>query len=212
MIKYLIWGILSAGLMACSLPTRAPVTPASWMVDPVRTGAPLTPRTPFWLKIGAVSVAPPFDGKSLVYRLGDQRYEKDFYNVYSTIPSEMIANAERQWLNKANIFSAAVGQGNALFPFYTLQATVNAFYGDYRVKPEAVVSMEFFLTVEYGGKNNPLIGANSYTKRVALKDNTPEALVLGQQQALAEILKEYEAQLYKYAANLPPPLGQTPVK
>lgn len=212
MIKYLFWAIVSAGLMACSLPTRAPVAPTSWMIEPVRTGAPLVARTPFWLKIGAVSVAPPFDGRSLVYRLGDQRYEKDFYNVYSAIPSEMISNAERQWLNKANIFSAAVGQGNAFFPFYNLQATVNAFYGDYRVKPEAVVSIEFFLSVEYGGKTNPLIGANSYTKRVALKDNTPEALVLGQQQALAEILKEYEVQLYKYAANLPPPLGQTPAK
>jgi hypothetical protein len=40
-----------------------------------------------------------------------------------------------------------------------------------------------------------------------LKDNTPAALVLGQQQALAEILKEYEVQLDKYAANLPKPLG-----
>lgn len=208
MMKYLFWSILSICLAACSLPSREAVTPTSWMVSPERTGAPLTPRTPHWLKVGAVSVAPPFDGKSLVYRLGDQRYEKDFYNIYAAIPSEMIANAERQWLNKANIFSAAVGQGNAFFPYYTLQATVNDFYGDYRVKPEAVVSVEFFLTVEYGGgKNNPLIGANSYTKRVALKDNTPEALVQGQQQALAEILKEYEAQLYKYAGNLPPPLG-----
>jgi hypothetical protein len=90
-----------------------------------------------------------------------------------------------------------------------LQATVNEFYGDYRTRPEAVVSMEFFLYVESGGKKgNPLIGANRYTKRVALKDNTPEALILGQQEALAEIFKEYEAQLYKYAGNLPKPLGQ----
>jgi cholesterol transport system auxiliary component len=209
-MKNLFCSILAISLVACSLPTHEAVTPSSWMVSPERTGAPLASRTPYWLKIGAVSVAPPFDGKSLVYRVSDQRYEKDFYNIYAAIPSEMIANAERQWLNKANIFSAAVGQGNAFFPFYTLQATVNAFYGDYRVKPEAVVSMEFFLTVEYGGgKNNPLIGANSYTKRVTLKDNSPEALVQGQQQALAEILKEYEVQLYKYSANLPPPLGST---
>jgi cholesterol transport system auxiliary component len=212
MIRYLSWGILSIALMACSLPTRAPVTPTSWMVLPERTGAPLSPRTPYWLKIGPVSVAPPFDTRSLVYRLGDQRYEKDFYNVYTTIPSEMIADSERQWINKANIFSTTVGQSNSLFPFYTLQATVNAFYGDYRVRPEAVVSMEFFLAAEYGGKAHPLIGANNYTKRVPLKDNTPEALVQGQQQALAEIFKEYEAQLYKYAGNLPPPLGAIPAK
>ena len=208
MIKYLLSFILASALIACSLPTRGPVVPTSWTVAPERTGAPLKLRSDYWLKVGPVSVAPPFDGKSLVYRITDQRYEKDFYNVYSTIPSEMIANSEREWLNKAGIFSATVGQNTSFFPYYTLQATVNEFYGDYRVKPEAVVSVEFFLTVTNAGKGNPLIGANRYTKRVVLKDNTPEALVLGQQQALAEIFKQYEEQLYKYSGNLPKPIGQ----
>ena len=195
-------------LSACSLPTRAPVTPTSWMVSPVREGPPRKTLTDYWLKIGPVAVAPPFDGKSLVYRLGDARYEKDFYNVYTSIPSEMIVSAERQWINQSNIFSAALGQGNSYFSYYLLQATVNEFYGDYRVRPEAVVSMEFLLSYTNGAKGNSLIGTNSYTKRVALKDNTPQALVIGQQQALAEILKEYENQLNQYAGNLPKALGQ----
>jgi cholesterol transport system auxiliary component len=196
------------GLASCSLPTRPPVGPTTWMVAPDRTTAPRQARTDIWLKMGSVSVAPPFDGRSLVYRTGDQRYEKDFYNVYATIPAEMIGNAERQWINKANIFSSTVGQSNSLFPYYFLQASVEEFYGDYRKQPEAVVSVEFFLSATGSGKANPLIGANRYTKRVALKDNTPEALVLGLQEALALILNEYEGQLYKYAGNLPKPLGQ----
>jgi uncharacterized lipoprotein YmbA len=178
------------------------------MVAPDRATPPRQARTDIWLKMGSVSVTPPFDGRSLVYRTGDQRYEKDFYNVYATIPAEMIGNAERQWINKANIFSSTVGQSNSLFPYYYLQATVEEFYGDYRKQPEAVVSVEFFLSATGNGKVNPLIGANRYTKRVALKDNTPEALVLGLQEALAQILNEYEGQLFKYAGNLPKPLGQ----
>jgi len=208
MMKRIFLIAVALSLTACSLPSRAPVTPTSWMVSPERTGVPRQARTDFWLKVGVVSVAAPYDGKSLVYRLGDQRYEKDFYNIYSTIPSEMIGNAERQWLNNANIFAAAVGQGNSFFPYYTLQTSVNEFYGDYRVRPEAVVSVEFFLTVINGSKTNPLIGANRYTKRIPLKDNTPEALVLGQQQALGEIFKQYEEQLYQYAGKLPKPIGQ----
>jgi uncharacterized lipoprotein YmbA len=207
MIKRLLISTLVLSLFACSLPTRAPVTPTSYMVNPERSGPPLKARTSYWLKIGSVSVAAPYDGRSLVYRLGDQRFEKDFYNVYTTLPAEMISNAERQWINQSGIFAAAVGQSNSFFPYYTLQATVNEFYGDYRVRPEAVVSIEFFLTAENGGKGNPIIGSNRYTKRITLKDNTPAALVLGQQQALAEIFKEYEVQLEKYAANLPKPLG-----
>jgi len=208
MMKRYLLILIALGLSACSLPSRGPVTPSSWMLAPERTGAPRQARTDFWLKVGVVAVAAPYDGKSLVYRLGDQRFEKDFYNIYTTIPAEMIANSERQWINKANIFAAAVGQSNSFFPYYILQTTVNEFYGDYRVKPEAVVSVEFFLTVVNGSKTNPLIGANRYTKRVALKDNTPEALVFGQQQALAEILNQYEEQLYQYAGNLPKPIGQ----
>ena len=207
-MKRTVFTLALMGLVSCSLPTRAPVTPTSWLVAPERTGEPLKTRSDLWLKVGSVSVAPPFDGRSLVYRISDQRYEKDFYNVYTTIPAEMIADSERQWLNKANIFSATVGQSNSFFPYYTLQATVNEFYGDYRVRPEAVVSVEFFLTTQSGGTPKPMIGANRYSKRIPLKDNSPEALVLGQQQALAEIFKLYEEQLSKYADNLPKPLGQ----
>lgn len=208
MIKHFLFSAALLGLVSCSLPTRPPVAPTSWMVAPERVDPPRQARTDLWLKIGSVSVATPFDGKSLVYRIGDQRYEKDFYNVYTSIPAEMIGNAERQWINKSNIFSAAVGQSNSFFPYYYLQASVEEFYGDYRSQPEAVVSVEFFLSATSGGKVNPIIGANRYTKRVALKDNTPQALVLGQQQALAEIFKQYEEQLYKYAGKLPKPLGQ----
>lgn len=208
MMKHLLCSLALLGLTSCSLPTRPPVGPTTWLVAPDRTSAPRQARTDIWLKMGSVSVAPPFDSRSLVYRTGDQRYEKDFYNVYATIPAEMIVNAERQWMNKANIFSSTVGQSNSLFPYYYLQASVEEFYGDYRKQPEAVVSVEFFLSATGNGKANPLIGANRYSKRVALKDNSPDALVAGLQEALAQILNEYEGQLFKYAGNLPKPLGQ----
>jgi ABC-type uncharacterized transport system auxiliary subunit len=195
-------------LSACSLPKRPALEAGTWMVAPERTGTPYKPRSDLWLKMGSASTTPPFDGKSLVYRLGDQRYEKDFYNTYSALPNEMIGNTTRQWLNNAQIFSMTVGQGNSFFPYYILQTSIEEFYGDYRVRPEAVITIEFFLTATDPQKRNPVIGKNRYTKRVALKDNTPQALVQGQQEALAQILKEYEVVLYKYAGNLPPPLGQ----
>jgi hypothetical protein len=193
---------------ACSLPKQSALETTSWMIAPERTGTPYKPRTDLWLKMGPASTTPPFDGKSLVYRLGDQRYEKDFYNIYSVLPNEMVSNATRQWLNSAQIFSMTVGQGNSFFPYYVLQTAIEEFYGDYRVRPEAVVTIEFFLTATDPQKRNPVIGKNRYTKRVALKDNTPQALVLGQQEALAQILQEYEVVLYQYAGNLPKPLGQ----
>jgi ABC-type uncharacterized transport system auxiliary subunit len=208
LIRFATFVFIAAALSACSLPKRPALETSSWMVAPERTGAPYKPRSDLWLKMGSSSTAPPFDGKSLVYRLGDLRYEKDFYNTYSALPNEMVGNATRQWLNNAQIFSMTVGQGNSFFPYYILQASIEEFYGDYRVRPEAGVTIEFFLTATDPQKRNPVIGKNRYSKRVALKDNTPQALVQGQQEALAQILKEYEVVLYKYAGNLPPPLGQ----
>jgi len=201
----LLLALLGFSLLACA-PTRPSIESANWLVAPERTGAPRKMQSPLWLKMGSFSVVTPFDTKSLVYRLGDQRYEKDFYNAYITTPSNMFANATRQWLDQSGIFRLTVAQGTSFFPFYTLQATIDELYGDYRAKPEAVVSVQFFLTVTNPNIPTPLITAKRYTQRVALANNLPQTLVLGQQQALAEILQQLEADLFAASANLPKPI------
>jgi uncharacterized lipoprotein YmbA len=163
-------------------------------------------QSPLWLKMGSFSVTTPFDTRSLVYRLGDQQYEKDFYNTYIATPSSMFSNATRQWLDQSGIFRLTVAQGTSFFPFYTLQASIDELYGDYRGKPEAVVSVQFFLTVTNPNLPSPLITAKRYTQRVALANNLPQTLVLGQQQALTEILRQLEADLFAASANLPKPI------
>jgi cholesterol transport system auxiliary component len=197
--------VIAFTLLACA-PTRPPIDTANWLVAPERTGAPRTMQSPLWLKMGSFSVTTPFDTKSLVYRLGDQQYEKDFYNAYIATPSSMFSNATRQWLDQSGIFRLTVAQGTSFFPFYTLQATIDELYGDYRGKPEAVVSVQFFLTVTNPNIPTPLITAKRYTQRVALANNLPQTLVMGQQRALAEILQQLEADLFAASANLPKPI------
>jgi len=197
--------LFAFGLLACA-PTRPAIETANWLVAPERSGAPRKMQSPLWLKMGSFSVSTPFDTKSLVYRLGDQRYEKDFYNAYIATPSSMFSNATRQWLDQSGIFRITVAQGTSFFPFYTLQATIDELYGDYRSKPEAVVSVQFFLTVTNPNIPTPLITAKRYTQRVALANNQPQTLVLGQQRALTEILQQLEADLFAASANLPKPI------
>lgn len=197
--------LFAFSLLACA-PTRPAIETANWLVAPERTGSPRKMQSPLWLKMGAFSVATPFDSKSLVYRVGEQRYEKDFYNAYIASPSNMFSNATRQWLDQSGIFRITVAQGTSFFPFYTLQATIDELYGDYRGKPEAVVSVQFFLTVTNPNIPTPLITAKRYTQRVALANNLPQTLVLGQQQALAAILQQLEVDLFAASANLPKPI------
>lgn len=199
--------VIAFTLLACA-PTRPPIDTANWLLAPERNGSPRKMQSPLWLKMGAFSVATPFDTKSLVYRVSEQRYEKDFYNAYIASPSNMFSNAARQWLDQSGIFRITVGQGTSFFPFYTLQASIDELYGDYRERPEAVVSVQFFLTVTNPNLTNPLITAKRYTQRVGLANNLPQTLVLGQQQALAAILQELEADLFAASANLPKPISR----
>ncbi len=194
-------------LVACA-PTRPNLETTTWLIDPKRSGEPRKPNTDFWLKVGPVSVNGPFDGKSMVYRLADQRYEKDFYNGYISTPAEMVGNATRQWISDASIFKATVNQSTTFFPYYTLQVNVTAFYGDYRNQAEAVVSIEFYLVVLSSGSQNPILMNNRYTQRVPLKDNRPDTLANGLQQAFATILQRFEADLDAGTKNLPKPLVQ----
>jgi cholesterol transport system auxiliary component len=205
--SFVLLTVIAFTLLACA-PSRPPIDTANWLVAPERTGLPRKMQSPLWLKMGSFSVSTPFDTKSLVYRLGDQQYEKDFYNAYIATPSSMFSNATRQWLDQSGIFRITVAQGTSFFPFYTLQATIDELYGDYRVKPEAVVSVQFFLTVTNPNLTNPLITAKRYTQRIALANNLPQTLVLGQQQALAAILQQLEADLFAASANLPKPISR----
>ena len=205
--SYLVGAFLVCALSACA-PTKPSADTTTWLIAPKRLGEARKPNTDFWLKMGAVSVNGPFDSKSMVYRLSDQRYEKDFYSGYVSTPAEMIGNATRQWISDANIFRATLNQSNTFFPYYTLQASVTEFYGDYRSQGEAVVSMEFYLTMLSSGSQNPILMTNRYTQRVPLKDNRPESLANGLQQAMAGILHRYENDLYAGTKNLPRPLGQ----
>jgi len=205
--SYLVGAFLVCALSACA-PTKPSADTTTWLIAPKRLGEARKPNTDFWLEMGAVSVNSPFDSKSMVYRLSDQRYEKDFYSGYVSTPAEMIGNATRQWISDANIFRATLNQSNTFFPYYTLQASVTEFYGDYRSQGEAVVSMEFYLTMLSSGSQNPILMTNRYTQRVPLKDNRPESLANGLQQAMAGILQRYENDLYAGTKNLPRPLGQ----
>lgn len=191
----------TAVLTGCGLSQSNPDQTA-WMVMPERTGAPRAQPVNLQLKMGAFTANTPFDGKSLVYRLSDNRYEKDFYNVYLIYPRDMLSNVTRQWLVKSNAFSEVIEQSSVFFPFYQLQGVIDEFYGDYRGTPEAVVSVQFYASASFT-TDKPIFSAPRISKRVALKDKSPQALVEGQQQALAEVLAELENRLVADSSKAP---------
>jgi len=188
-------------LSGCSL-SRPNADQTSWLVAPERTGAPHKSPVALQLKMGNFSANAPFDGKSLVYRLSDSRFEKDYYNVYLVYPRDMVGNATRDWLVKSNAFEQVVEQSTVFFPKYQLQGVIDEFYGDYRGQPEAVVTIQFYASSSFSA-NNYMFSSPRISKRVALRDKSPQALVDGQQQALSQVLTELESRLVADSAKAP---------
>jgi len=188
-------------LSGCSF-SRPNADQTSWLVTTERTAPPQKTPLAMQLKMGSFTANPPFDGKSLVYRLSDQRYEKDYYNVYLIYPRDMVQNATRDWLVKSNGFDQVIEQSTVFFPKYQLQGVIDEFYGDYRGQPEAVVAIQFYASSSFSA-NNYLFSSPRISKRVPLRDKSPQALIDGQQQALTFILTELENRLIADSARAP---------
>jgi len=203
-IKLLILAVFFQGLVACSI-KQPPLEISHWRLMPQRASATKNTQIKYWITQGTISVTSPFDTKSLVYRLDEQKYEKDFYNDFVTLPSDMLATATRQWLNDAGIFQFAVGNSNALMPMYLLQGTVDEMYTDFRTgqTPAAVITIEYYLSNADGLKKNNVIFRKKYQQREPISDNSAKSIALAQQNALARILADLEEDLSKEAKNFP---------
>lgn len=202
-LRVLTLTLISALFTGCALNKPNP-DQTSWLVTPERTGVPRATPVNLSLKMGNFSANTPFDGKSLVYRLSENRYEKDFYNVYLIYPRDMVSNATREWLVKSNAFTQVLEQSSVFFPMYQLQGVIDEFYGDYRGTPQAVVTIQFYASTSFNAENF-MFSSPRISRRVALRDKSPQALIDGQQQALAEILNELEGRLVADAAKAPSP-------
>ena len=153
------------------------------------------------LSVASLRISPRYADRSFVYRTSTAAYEADFYNQFLTAPDSMIAEELRKGLAASELFKYVVGPANPLQPHYVLEGSINALYGDFRDpnRPVAVLEIEFFLY-----NQDPAAAGVSlqkrYEKSVPLSEKSPEALVKGWDQALADIVAKLVADLK--AANL----------
>ncbi|MDR2725625.1 MAG: PqiC family protein [Candidatus Adiutrix sp.] len=98
------------------------------------------------LLLGAVTAAPACDGRALVYRLGPDRYESDFYNEFLAPPTRLLAEVLADRLTRASQrLRVAVGPGLAVADF-GLEAHIQELYGDFsQTPPRAVLTLRFTL-------------------------------------------------------------------
>jgi cholesterol transport system auxiliary component len=160
-----------------------------------------SPDTDAVLNVRRFRVSAKYEGKGLVYRLKDLSYESDFYNEFFISPVSMFTEEIRKRLAVSGLFKHVVDPSSLLDSTYVLEGAVTALYGDYRVStaPKAVMEIQFLLLQETD-VSSKIIFQRQYHKEEPLKGNTPDALVKSWNEALSQILTEFETDL---KGNLP---------
>jgi cholesterol transport system auxiliary component len=176
-------------LAACAIGKPLP-QPTTYIVDPPKTEArPAAARRPDTLRMGNVRVAATYGGNALVYRMDDVQYTSDPYHAFKAEPGAMLGNRMAEWLDHAGPFEAVAQPGSAQPAAYVLDATIIELYGDFRDgrSPSAVVAVQFAL-IDQAGVRPRLLYERTIASRVELAHASPDALVRGYGEALAEIL------------------------
>jgi cholesterol transport system auxiliary component len=180
----------------CSIGKPIPQANTYVVQAPVPEATPAVASRSESLRIGNVRVAAAYAGSALVYRTDDVRFVSDPYSRFIAEPGAMLADQMAAWLGRAGPFSTVTDPESTLPAHYVLEATVTELYGDFRQgkTPAAVLAVQFALIDQTGARPKAVL-ERAIARRVDLPQESPDALVRGYGEALAEILAALSTEL-----------------
>jgi hypothetical protein len=157
------------------------------------------------LRVRSLQVAPPFDGRALVYRTGESTYDRDPYAEFLVPPAEdLLAPVCKRW-REAGTFESVSEDGSALKPDTLVEIHTAQLYGDFR-QPEnasAVLTMRFVFFDAPNDLPEKVMLEQEYSRSIPLRARTAAALVEGWNQALAQMLDAAAQDFGRIDANFP---------
>ena len=147
------------------------------------------------LAIRSLRVAPPFDGRSFVYRPSEYSFESDPYAEFLVSSSESLLIPIRAYLRQSGSFAAVVEPGSARKPNTLAEINVLDMYGDFREphEPAARLTLRVVLFDAPHGVAGSAVLEREYARRLPVKARTPDAVMAGWNEALTQILAEFDA-------------------
>jgi len=141
------------------------------------------------VQIQLFRASPGFSSSEFVYRTGELTYESDPYNAFFTLPSDQIRAVTSQWLQDSGKASALLDRSSRLRPTNIIEGNLIALYGDFadEENPLAVMEVEFLL-MDIRPLEPRIIFSKTYREEIPITESTPQALVIGWDEALKKIL------------------------
>lgn len=167
----------------------------SYILEAVHSGEMRASIPGTVLKVRKFRVSPTSEGKELVYRTSDARYEGDFYNEWFVPPNAMLTQQIMNWLTSAGLFQYVMDSSGPLPATHMLEGTLTALHGDYRATPARAVLAVQFLFLHEASAQGEVLWHREYRNEVDIMEQTPEALVSGWNEALRLILSALDEDL-----------------
>ena len=196
----LVW-LFIATLAACSAVTRPAPVRQTFLLEPPPLEALAQPK-PGALRVGQINVAAPFRGKAFVYRLGELRFETDFYVEFLVPPAVMLTEQTARALARARPVARVAGPGGSADADWVLDGFAAALYADTREagKPAAELAITYYVAPASRPEQAP-VWTREYRRHAPMRDASPQAYVEALNAAFGEIVAELARDLA--AADLP---------
>ncbi len=180
--------LLAVALGGCSALTRPAPLRQTFLLEPVPPPVAAKAR-PGALRVGIVKVAAPFRGKAFVYRIGDLRFQTDYYVEFLVSPEAMLTEQTARALDHARVFERLAGPGSAADADWRLDGFASALYADARDSATAYaeIAVTYYLTPAGGVAQTP-VWTREYHQRVAMRDASPAAYAEALNRAFGDIV------------------------
>jgi uncharacterized lipoprotein YmbA len=150
----------------------------------------LHPAKPYTLVLGAVSAASGFEDRFLVYRIGPNQFETDFYNELVAAPARLLADLAAQHLDNINSKLWVVKNPGMKLADFGLEIYLEGLYGDFSQKEaSAVVDIRFTLNDLRPSQARVLMDKSYHCGRV-IEERKPDVLAGALNVCVNDILTE----------------------
>lgn len=177
---------------ACVNPSRDYPAKNYYVLDISRHENPIDQKIKSILEVDKFVAPSVRSGKEFIYKFSNDEYKSDFYNEFFVNPDDLIRDQVAEWIAKSGLFKAVINSNTNFNSDLILEGNVDELYADFSGEDiKAILSLQLFLTKNTPRKSSPLFSKN-YKREMITASKAPKDLVVGWNNALEEILAEFE--------------------